>query len=216
MRKGIIFLFLFLLCSVLIFAGGQSEETAPPVTGVVEYLDGDVTINDERADFGMIVPFGAVVATGPESYCEIVFDRKNIFRIQESTVAEIKLSPSNPEIEIRQGTFAALFNKLEAFTSDEPFRVRTQTAVASVRGTAFFVKILDPETTYICICNGELDVSAPGAEDAQHISSGHHKAVYLRSVNGVSSTEEAPMLYHSDDDMETLGEHINEDIGWYY
>jgi hypothetical protein len=203
---------------VLIFATGQTEEARPTaaVDGTVEYFDGEVTINNESVDFGMKVPFGAVVTTGPESYCEIVFDKKNIFRIQESTVAEIQLSPSNPEIILKKGAFAALFNKLENMTKENPFKVRTQSAIAAVRGTAFFVKVIDDNNTYICICNGELDVTVPEAADAASLSSGHHKAVYFRNVDGVSTTEKAPLLYHNDDGMEALADHIEEAINWYY
>ena len=217
MKKNIILIFLFIICPILLFAGGQSEAgPSALVTGVVEYYDGEVTVNDQPVEFGMKVPFGAVVTTGPESYCEIVFDRKNVFRIQESTIAEIKLAPVNPEITIKKGAFAALFNKLEALTSDEPFKVRTQTATAGVRGTAFYVKVLDDNNTYICICNGELDVEVPGAKDSELIAAGHHNSYYYRNIDGVIKTEPAPMLYHDDDDMEALGDSIDENIKWYY
>ncbi|MBI9107410.1 MAG: FecR domain-containing protein [Spirochaetales bacterium] len=217
MKKRILFITLILLFPMLIFSGGQSEAVSEvAVTAVVEYFDGDVTINDESADFGMKVPFGAVVTTGPGSYCEIVFNRKNIFRIQESTIAEIRLSPSSPEITIKKGTFAALFTKLEALTMDEPFKIRTQTAVAGVRGTAFFVKALDADNTYICICNGELEVTDTEADSREVIESGHHKAIYFRNVNGETVVDNAPMLYHTDEDMEALAFHIDEKIKWYY
>ena len=57
-----------------------------------------VTINNEPADFGMKVPYGSIIKTGAEAYCEIVFENKNVFRIMKSTVVNIKLSIDAPEI----------------------------------------------------------------------------------------------------------------------
>ena len=208
---------LFLLIPFTASAAGQAEEAAPEFAeGVVEYFDGEVLVDGVPADFGMRVPFGAVVETGADSYCEVVFENKNIFKVMESTIAEIRLSYENPEIVIDKGTFAALFSKLDAFVSDEPFRVKTHAAVASVRGTAFFIKVINPDLTYVCICNGELEF--PGVEEEEPLaySSGHHKAVYFGMADGETEIREAPMLYHTDEDMDLLARHISEKINWYY
>ena len=124
MKKYGLFLILFLIVSMTAYSAGQSEVSAavPFVDGIVEYLEGDVTVNDVPAEFGMKVPYGAVIKTAPASYCEVVFDCNNIFRIMESTIAEIKLSADSPEIRIEKGAFAALFTKLTAFTSDVPLK----------------------------------------------------------------------------------------------
>ena len=214
MKKNL-FLALMLISSVLLFAGGSREEPAA-VTGVVEYFDGEVLVNGEPADFGTPVEFGAIVETGEASYCEIVFDQKNIFRVMESTIAEVRLAPANPEILIKKGSFAAFFSKLAILTREEPLRVRTQTAIAGVRGTAFFVKIVDDDTTYVCICNGELDMEYPDGSDAGAISSGHHKAYYYRRSGDDVRIESAPLLYHDDKGMEALADRIGERVGWYY
>ena len=167
------------------------------------------------AEFGMKVPFGSTLITGADSYCEVVFGGSNIFRIMESTVAEIKLSVKSPEITIKKGAFAALFTKLTAFTSDEPFKVKTQSTVASIRGTAFFIKVVDPDSTYVCICNGELVVSEPNGLNPADYSSGHHKASWFNNEGGKIKVSTAPLLYHNDDDMESLASHIDEEIPWY-
>ena len=217
MKNSIIVLILFLLIPFTVSAGGQTEESVPmSVDGVVEYFDGEVFVNEVPAEFGMVVPYGAVVKTGSDSYCEVIFENKNIFRIMESTIAEIRLSVENPEITVQKGAFAALFSKLEALTSDEPFKIRTQSMVASVRGTAFFVKVLTENNSYICLCNGELEIAGAGGEQADEYSSGHHTAMYFRNTDGTTKITEAPMLYHSDEDMDQLARHIGEKINWYY
>ena len=208
-----------------VYAEGQQEEAAAaasaPVVGVVEYLDGDVLIDGVQADFGMKVGYGAVVETGVDSYCEIKFDGKNVFRLRESTIAEIKLSVEQPEIAVKKGTFAAVFNKLEKLTTGQPFKVRTQTTVAGVRGTAFFVKAIDENNTYICICNGELAIGlTDGTEmddpDMKTMKSGYHLAYYHRRVNGETVIEKASLEHHTNEEMEMLADHIGDNIEWYY
>lgn len=217
MKKYGLLLILFLIVPFMIYSAGQADvaEAVPLVDGIVEYFEGEVTINDLPAEFGMKVPFGAVIKTEPGAYCEIVFDNNNIFKIMESTIAEIKLSVESPEIKIEQGAFAALFTKLTAFTSDEPFKVRTQTTLAGVRGTAFFVKVDDPDTTYICICNGELELTEPDGSNLSDFASGHHKAAWYKKVDGKIVVSSAPLIYHTDKDMEALAERIDKKILWY-
>ncbi|MDC7225196.1 MAG: FecR domain-containing protein [Spirochaetales bacterium] len=219
MKKLFFYLILLFFVVFSVTAGGQTEGSAAvpqSVDGTVEYFDGNVTVDGVQADFGMKVGYGAIVKTGADSYCEIVFDSKNIFRIMESTVAEIRLNVEAPEIQIEKGAFAALFTKLEKLTSNESLKVRTQTTVASIRGTAFFVKVLDPETTYVCLCNGELDLAEDDGSNAGTYSSGHHTAVYFKEADGETEVTDAPMLYHNDEDMDSLAKHIGEKINWYY
>jgi hypothetical protein len=216
MKKYILFLFVLMIVPFIVYSAGQPEEVSSVrfVDGIVEYFEGEVTVNDLPAEFGMKVPFGAVIKTAPAAYCEVVFDKGNVFRIMEATVAEIKLSVDNPEIRIEKGAFAALFTKLNAFTSDVPFQVRTQTTVAGVRGTAFFVKVNDPDTTYICICNGELEVSKSDGTGLTDFSSGHHKASWYKNQGGKIEVSDAPLLYHNDEEMDLLAARINKKIPW--
>ena len=212
----LIFILLFII-PFAVTAGGQAEAVMPvSIDGIIEYYDGDVTVDNVPAEFGMKVKYGVVVKTGADSYCEVVFEGKNIFRIMESTIAEIRISAEAPEIQLEKGAVAALFNKLDALTSNEPFRVKTQTTVASVRGTAFFIKTIDTSTTYVCLCNGELELAEGDGNNAGDYSSGHHTAVYFKEADGITEVLEAPMLYHSDEDMESLADHIDEKIYWYY
>jgi hypothetical protein len=216
-NKKLFLLLIILIVPFLCFASGAAEPAPENLfTGVVEYLEGVVTVNGSTADFGTPVHSGSIVETGEGSYCEVVFADKNIFRVQESTIAEIKLAAGDSEIKVEKGGVAALFSKLDALTGDDYFEVRTGITTAGVRGTAFFIKVIDPDTTYICICNGELDVSEPSGRNSAKISSGHHKAFYYRGADGKIEVSSAPMIFHTDEDMELLADRINEKINWYY
>ena len=216
-NKSLLFLLIILTAPVLLFAAGEAEPAPEKLfTGIVEYLEGDVTVNGSRADFGTAVPSGSIIETGEGSYCEVVFADKNIFRVQESAIVEIKLAKGDSEINVKKGAVAALFGKLDALTGDDYFEVRTGTTTAGVRGTAFFIKAIDAGNTYVCICNGELDVSEPSGRNSGKISSGHHKAYYYKDLDGKIEVSQAPLLYHNDEEMESLADRIDEKINWYY
>ncbi len=219
MRK-IICISIILLLPVLAFASGTAEaetETQTPqapVKGQLVYMEGDVEVNSRPAEIGMSIPYGARIATGEFSYCEVVFETGNVFKVMESTIAEIKIDTSNPEIFIKQGAFGAVFNKLARLTKDEYFQVRTESVAAGVRGTSFFVKVIDADSTYVCACNGSLNLTDPAGSESVPLESAHHKAVYFKNDGGKTVVESAPLLYHNDDDMEALASVIEAKIDW--
>ena len=129
--------------------------------GVVEYLEGDVRINGKDADFGYSVQVGDWVQTGPNSAVDIVFDRANIFRLGQNTVAQLEIGTTRQEVDLKFGSFVAVFDRVRTLTGRGSFDVRTPTVVGGVRGTAFFFRVLDSETTYMCTCNGTLELT-PG------------------------------------------------------
>ena len=219
MRK-IIFILSIMLLPVIAFASGTAEAetqvSSPqgPVKGQLVYLEGDVEVNSRPAEIGMSIPYGARIVTGEFSYCEVVFESGNVFKVMESTIAEIKIDTSNPEIFIKQGAFGAVFNKLARLTKDEYFKVRTESVAAGVRGTSFFVKVVDADNTYVCACNGSLSLTDPSGSETVALESAHHKAVFFKNSGDKTVVESAPLLYHNDDDMEALASVIEAKIDW--
>ncbi len=215
-RQHVICYFLLIIPAILL-SRGRSEETEKKETSFlkarIEYFEGDVTINGEPASFGADVPYGAVISTGTDSYCEIIFNTKNIFRVMESTVTSVNLSAESPEIAIRQGAIAAVFNKLDRLTR-EKIRISTPAAAAGIRGTVFFVKSIDQNNSYVCACNGDLSVSDNNQAMVRELSSKHHAALYFIKEGGETQITSAPLLFHSDALMEEIAEKIDEYIVW--
>ena len=208
----------WLFIAVTVFCLGAATAVAQSAgqggIGIVEFVDGDVTINGADADFGQVVGFGDWVQTGPDSSIEIVFDRANIFRLGENTVATIEIGTARQTVDLKFGSFAAVFNRLRTLTGNGTFDVTTPTVVGGVRGTSFFVRVLDRETTYVCTCNGTLELQADGSTDSFLESAVRHSAYLFREVDGAVIRESAAESYHSTEDLNEVAEVIGVTIPW--
>ncbi len=201
------------------FAGGEGErekKTVQGYTGVVHYLEGNVSMNGETLSIGDTVDPGATLTTGEDSYCEIVFGGKNVFRILESTVAVIDLGKGRGAIQVDRGTMAFLLTRLSALDAEEPeFLVDTPSAAFGVRGTAFFIAVESAVSSYVCACNGSLHVEDAAGGNIQELTGYHHKALRIKKAgDGSFEFSDPGLLYHDDDDMNNLAHSIDETIPW--
>jgi hypothetical protein len=207
-RTGVIVTFLLTIVTGL--ASAQNE----PGLGVVQYLEGDVRINGVPADFGDRVAFGDRLQTGPDGYVDIVFDRSNIFRLGSNTVAVIKIGASRQSVDLQFGTFSAVFSRLRTLTGHDTFTVRAPTVAGGVRGTSFFFRVLDRNTTYVCSCNGSLELDDLGPTGPFVDSAVSHSARYFRNVDGEIVTERADEIFHSSESLNEIADVIGLEIPW--
>jgi len=172
-----------------------TNETVNPQPKVFFAL-GDVSINGQPAKIGQIIKNGDVVETGNESYLEAKFGKQSAFRIREVSRVVFNITDHiSPSVE--KGKILSILEKKSRYL------VRTPSAVAAVRGTIFFVSVIDDNKTYYCACNGTIDI-----EDDQHknlavLSSSHHKPSYCDRDGENLSMTDAEMLDH--DDLEIFG-----------
>ncbi len=201
------------------FAGGEREAEKKPLpgyTGIVHYLEGKVSMNGETLVIGDTVDPGAALTTGEDSYCEIVFGGKNVFRILESTVAIIDLERGRGNIRVDRGSMSFLLKRLSALDAEEPeFLVDTPSAAFGVRGTAFYVVIESAASSYVCACNGSLQVEDAAGGNIQELTGYHHNALRINKTGDGTFEFSAPgRLYHDDDDLNILAKSIDERIPW--
>jgi hypothetical protein len=213
--KPLIFTLILLtsLVSLNFASGNQTDTISSPqsVKGTISYLEGDVFLNNKEAQIGDAVISSDTLQTGEASFCEVVFEDANIFRLDELTITRINWTQS--DILLEQGGISAVFNKLDKLIREmKDFTISSPTTVAGVRGTVFYARVEDADNTYVCICNGELNMEY--GEDALGIEADHHKAYRFTNVNGKVSWTDAPMLYHDDPKMDALASGIDYTIPW--
>jgi len=204
--------FLVAAAALLAFPGAAFGAASQ---GEISYLEGSVTIDAAPASIGDLVPFGATVRTDKDSYCEITFRERNVIHLGELT--SLVFNPGNLQVGsvLQQGSLAlVLKNFVKGGTGDMSFFVRTPTATAGVRGTSFFMKVEDPTTTYVCLCNGVLRLDDGTLVTGIDIEAAHHASYRVTDKGGSVSIDKAPMLYHTDQDMETLAGKIGYTIDW--
>ncbi len=208
--------------AVPVFSGGGKEASAgasapaavPGVLrGKVVYLEGSVEIDGQPAELGTELGLRAIVRTGPNSFCDIVFADKNAVRVTMNAVANLDFSGPVIEVDLEKGGVTAVLRKLQAAADQDSFRVKSPSAVAGVRGTSFCVWS-DGTESYICACNGTVrTIDARGSNESV-LSSTHHAAVvYSPSGQGYSAAA-AALLHHTDEQVESLAARIGETIDW--
>jgi len=198
-----------------LYAGGAGESVSVNTTGLIEYMEGEVTLNGEAARIGLEVEPGSTVRTGSESYCEVIFQGRNIFQIQEDSTAVISIDASSGGIELERGSLAAVFKQVRTLgAGGDGFQLKTPVAVAGVRGTAFFIKAEDGSSTYVCTCNGTLELEDVEEGNRLRVRSEHHTAYRFSTTDTGIRRIRAPLLYHNDSDLDRLATKIRTAIDW--
>ncbi len=203
------FVFVWALVAIATTATAFAADKASIV-----YLEGDVTMNGSPASIGDPVLAGAVLATGPDSLCQIVFNTKNIVHIAAGTILRFDPNSLSSGATLQKGAVAMVLRNLAAKGDQLRFSIKTPTTVAGVRGTCFFVAVEDDNNTYICACNGSIHLDGNGGQMAQNLASSHHQEVRVTRTASGLTVSPAPLLYHTDADVEAIAAKIGEKIDW--
>lgn len=201
----------FSLCYAKTGAGSEYE-------GIMVAVSGKVFADDLPAKTGMRVMGNAFIHTEEDSFCEIVFQKESVFRIYENTQVQLDFKGKMNNLSILKGTIASMIRKISELAEEITgfrYTVKTPTAIAGIRGTAFFIRVNSKDDTYICICNGIVHVTDIREKTKKTIRAKHHKAVrVIRTEKGRIMMEDADMILHTDAEMEALAELIGQRIDW--
>lgn len=195
---------------------GQDSQPKAITEGRVDYFEGEVTVNGEPAELGLRVRTGDTIATGEGSVADVVFGEQNIFRLQENTIARLTLDEARQGVRLERGTFAAVFDELVTAGTgeDDGFLLETDTAVAGVRGTTFFVKVESEDATFICTCHGSLHMDPRDGPSPFTVTNYRHEAYRFRRAGGQVLVETERDLYHTSEDLNRLADRIDVTIPW--
>lgn len=201
MKKILAALILFLSCT----NGNLNEKP------VISAFAGKLTVNGIESKNGAVIKYGDKIETGQNSFCEITINKRSIIRLAQNTVFVFNISDSENTFELHSGSLTGLTRK--KFTKQGTYNIKTPTGIAAIRGTAYFIHIESPDSTYFCVCNGTVSIKG---ETEETITSTHHKAMRItkKPDSKLSSDKNAPLLYHTDADIEQLAEKIGEKINW--
>jgi len=192
-------------------AGAATPST---LTGTIDYVDGTVTVNGKTAQLGETIHTNDAISTGDASIAEITFSGRNIIQIQPNTDATINFTGAERGLQLSSGSAALVLKHLALQGTSQQFSVYTPTAVGGVRGTAFFVKVESIDSTYVCLCNGELWLHDIAGGNTSTLTAAHHKAVRFVRAGNVIREAPAPLLYHDDAQMQALAKKIDYTIDW--
>ena len=131
----------------------------------IMYALGDVQVSRagavEEGFIGYVLDRGDVVTTGPDGTAVIALDDGTELKLREST--SLALDSLELDIAVSLNT-GGLFSRVTRKVTGS-FRVQTQSAVAGVRGTEFFVafgRTIDAQPdVWLCVNEGSVDVTIP-------------------------------------------------------
>lgn len=134
---------------------GQTPYTIQMVVGDVKIVSGGKTA---AAAVDRVLGGGDTIVTGKNAMADISFGDRGLVRVQEGskvTVASLKKTADDPDLNLDGGSILVMLSKL---VKGESYQVRTNTQVASVRGTNFQVSS-DQEESRVDVLDGRILVN---------------------------------------------------------
>ncbi len=178
---------------------------------VISAFAGELTVNGNSPKTGTLLKYGDIIKTGQNSFCEIKLNKLSIIKLSQNTEFVFNISETENSFELHSGSLAGLTRK--KFVKQNQYLIKTPTGIAAIRGTAYFIHIESPDSTYFCVCNGTVAIKG---ETEETITSTHHKArrITKKPDNKITSDDNVPLLYHTDADIDELADKIGEKINW--
>ena len=171
--------------ALALFAAHAQAGSGPKGAAKATFIKGEVTAGASadgkaeptfaRVKRGQELVAGSILKTGEGSRAEITFSDGSVVRVGPS--AELKLDGASfdgqsKEVKVDATLVAGqAWAKVSKLVGDESkFQVKTQNAVAGVRGTVFRVNVERDEATVVRVYNGAVAVAAPmltGSEEPE-------------------------------------------------
>jgi hypothetical protein len=205
--------FFILLAAAFVSCGHSSKPVS--VEAYIESYEGAVAVNGKPVvSTGEKIHFGDIISSGEKSFCEIIFEGKNILRINPQSSLTFEVSTAENILKLNSGWLSATIKKITA--KNGKFLIQTPTVTAAIRGTSFCTKVQNPESTYFCVCNGKIELKDAAGKNTDLVVAPHHAGrIYTKEKNGSISIDAHPgMLYHTDEGLETMSKKIGVPINW--
>lgn len=146
------------------------------LSGALVYAEGDVTLRtggrSTEAQIGDAIGPGDVIATGARSLAVIDLANGTTLKLREKTTLAVDSIGDATSVTLTAGgVFTSIAHKLTG-----SFSLKTQSTVAGVRGTEFFVaygRTIDAEPdVWLCVNQGVVEVALPATGQSVLVKEG--------------------------------------------
>lgn len=199
------------LCLALLPSGGNAQSTPTLRRNAIHRLSGEVRINERLASVASEIRPGDRVRTGPDG--EIAFSiGGDAFQLRSRSELAVDGSAAAnivAALRLASGALAAVFGR------GAPRTITGPTVTAGIRGTGVYMQT-GARGTYVCACFGTVDIAATrGSRDRLSVQSTHHHAHWaLAEATPAGSLEAAPMMFHTDEEMDGLEQLVGRRAPW--
>ncbi|MDW5417345.1 FecR domain-containing protein [Iodobacter sp. CM08] len=184
----------FLLLVGSLLATVAMPTWAAGASGEVKQLLGQAWRNDQPLKLGDPISLGDHLRTGADSKLVVRLDN------------DVYLLRANGSLQLEKkglvlGSLRLLSGALLAVFAKGNKQIITPTVTAGIRGTGLYAEASE-QSTYFCLCYGEVDLS-PMHQEARRfrVKASHHKA---HTLDAKGSIEKSPLRNHSDDELAIL------------
>lgn len=139
---------------------------------VVVGVQGDAKIGKSPVAVGHALEAGEILKVGdaPDSLVDLKFPEGHQVRLKAGTIFNLEAGPAKTRlVRLMRGRAFVHFQK---GPDAKDFKVITRTAVSGVRGTKFVTEVDAVKGTYICVCEGVVEVQKPDGGAKQLVKKG--------------------------------------------
>ncbi len=188
-------------------AGEKAHDAAAtlPARRFLE-VTGSVTIDGEPAAVNTEIGATATIKTGADGHALFTLMPDSIIEIRKKS--ELKFGKSERHENSLSLLTGALWSFLPKGMAD--YEVVTPNAVAGVRGTVFYVEANSGKKSYICACDGHIDITQAKGKYKKPLKSvtskDEHKAFYVTSKGkkGKLKAKKSKRLNHTDAEKDAI------------
>lgn len=181
------------ILAVLLCAAALPASAAPASIRVVE-LTGTLKSGDRTVAKGEVVD-GTATVTLADGGTALLALPQGLIRL----TGPASFTADRDSFSLTSGYALSVLRKLKRRWS-----FKTPAAVAAVRGTVFYVEV-QPKNTYLCLCEGALTVTEPGAARRAHrFATKDHNAWSFDADAGLLAHAAKPARDHEDAEIEAL------------
>lgn len=184
------------------------EPAAPPAPQqparrVVE-VQGKVTLDGAPVTPDMELPATGTLETGKDGRALLTLGKGSIIEVRKSS--KVKLGSSTR----KKSSFELVTGTLWSFLAKgESYEVVTGNAVAGVRGTIFYVEA-HKHDTYICACDGEVELQAGAELPRNVVSEMGHVSTNVKGKGRKAKSKPAKLKGHTKEQAAALLEKLAE------
>jgi hypothetical protein len=163
--------------------------------GKLMVAKGHVTLNGHAASRGAVLKAGDRLETGHESKADVSLADGSALRLNPDTSLTLTSLGDRIRLTLAHG------GVINVVHHGSDYQMLTPGAVAAVRGTVFYMESDGtPSKTYICDCEGSVEMINRKNQVSELHANGHHDGVWI----GGEKSAPAPMHGHHDEDTAEL------------
>ena len=126
-------------------------------TATIKRSNGEILVNSIAVTKDQSLKAGDIIEVkGKGSFAQIVFENGDVVRMTKGKTKLKVFTKEKTSFNLYSGIIFVFVDKLKKMK--RKFRVNTKNASMGVRGTKFFVTEVKDKPTYLCVCQGAVDI----------------------------------------------------------